>query len=406
MGTTAMAHEGHDGMPRGALGLPMSREGSGTSWVPDASPVRAYMLRTGDWHFMLHGNLFAGYDYQAGDAGGDKLVSQNWFMAMAGRPLAGGHFMARTMLSLEPLTVGKNGYPLLLQSGESVNGMPLVDRQHPHDLIMELAASYDHELNDRVAFQLYGGVAGEPALGPTAFPHRASAMNDPLAPLDHHWLDSTHITYGVVTAGLFTRMVKLEASAFNGREPDENRYDVDLRGFDSASARLTVNPEERTSAQVSAGFLESPEALEPEVSVWRTTASVMHVHPIDSERMLVATGAWGRNTPSEGRTTDAVLAEAALDLAHLGTTFLRAEYVAKTGQDLGLTAPMDDNKFAIGMLSVGHTHAILREGGLETSLGVRGSAGVIDSELEAKYGTRYPLGVMAFVQVQPTIMKH
>lgn len=406
MPATTMMHEQHEAMPQGVLGLPMSREGSGTSWLPDASPVRAFMLRSGDWHVMLHGNLFAGYDYQAGDAGDDKLVSQNWFMVMAGRPLAGGHFMARAMLSLEPLTVGKRGYPLLLQSGESVNGQPLVDRQHPHDLFMELAASYEHELSGRLAFQLYAGLAGEPALGPTAYPHRPSAMSDPLAPLGHHWEDSTHIAYGVVTAGLFTRTVKLEASAFNGREPDEERYNLDLRGFDSVSARLTVNPETRTSLQVSAGYLDSPEALEADVSVVRTTASVMHVLPIDSERRLLATAAWGRNTPSKGPATDGVLAEAALDLAQLGTTFLRAEYVVKTGKELALDPAMDDQAFRSGVFSLGHTHPILHAGGVETSLGLRGNVAVIDSDLEAKYGTRFPLGVMAYVQLQPEAMKH
>jgi len=389
----------------GALGLPMSRVGSGTAWLPDDSPMRAFQLRGGGWHVMIHGNMFVGYDYQAGDAGGDQAVSQNWVMAMAHHSLGGGHFTGRAMLSLEPLTVGKDGYPLLLQSGEQVDGVPLVDRQHPHDLFMELATMYERDITESVAFQLYGALAGEPALGPVGFPHRPSAMMDPLAPLGHHWLDSTHITFGVVTAGVFTRKVKLEGSWFNGREPDDERYDLDLRGFDAASGRLTVNPNAQWSLQASAGYLDSPEELEPDVSLVRTTASATHAASL-GRGYSTSTLAWGRNTPSSGPATDSVLAETVLDLGHLGATFARAEYVRKTGHDLALDPAMEDTTFDVGMLSLGHTHPILREGGLETALGIRGSAGMIDADLEGRYGTRYPLGVMAFVEIQPQVMRH
>ncbi|HEU5056988.1 MAG TPA: hypothetical protein VFU21_10710, partial [Kofleriaceae bacterium] len=210
----------------GPLGIPMSRHGSGTAWLPDESPMAAVHAAVRGWTLMLHGNLFAGYDGQASDAGDDELVSVNWLMGMASRDLAGGELAVRTMLSLEPLTVGAEGYPLLLQTGETVDGQPLVDRQHPHDLFMELAAMYTRELGGGVGVQLYGGPAGEPALGPVAFPHRPSAMGDPLAPITHHWIDSTHITYGVATAGILTRHVKLAGSWFNGRAPAEGRYDL------------------------------------------------------------------------------------------------------------------------------------------------------------------------------------
>jgi hypothetical protein len=389
----------------GALRLPMSRLGSGTAWLPDEAPTRAFSLRSGGWHFMLHGNVFVGYDYQAGDAGDDQLVSQNWLMAMAGHELAGGLVTARAMLSLEPLTLGKRGYPLLLQSGEQVDGQPLVDRQHPHDLIMEAAAMYERDLTRRIAFQVYAALAGEPALGPVGFPHRPSAMTDPLAPLGHHWQDSTHITFGVLTAGLFTRTAKLEASWFNGREPDDERYDLDLRAFDSASVRLTLNPSARWSLQASGGYLASPEQLEPDVSIVRTTASATHARKL-GRRHWASTIAWGRNIPSSGPATDAVLVESVLDLDHLGATFARAEYVTKTGHDLALMPAMEHETFPVAMLSVGHTHPVLREAGLETALGLRGSVGVIDADLENRYGTRLPLGVMAYVQVQPQAMQH
>lgn len=394
----------HEHMARtGVLGLPHARIGSGTSWLPDESPMRAVMATAGAWHVMVHGNVFLGYDYQAGDRGDDKLISPNWIMAMAGRPVGAGHFTARAMLSLEPLTVGKEGYPLLLQTGEAVDGMPIVDRQHPHDLIMEIAATYEHEIASGIAVQLYGGLAGEPALGPVAFPHRPSALADPLAPLSHHWQDSTHIAFGVVTAGVFTRRAKLETSWFNGREPDDERYDLDLRGFDSASARVTVNPSPRWSLQMSGGYLDSPEELEPDTSVVRTTASATY-----GKRMArgywSSTLAWGRNTPSEGPTTDNVLAETMIDLGRVGVTFARAEYAMRAGHDLALDVAMEDETFGVGMLSLGHTHPVLREAGLETSLGIRGSAGLLDPDLRSQYGTRYPVGAMVFVQLQPTVM--
>ncbi len=404
--TTAHAeHADGAGAPHpGVLGLPMTRNGSGTAWLPDDSPMRGAHYRGGGWDLMLHGNLFVGYDHQAGDAGDSELVSQNWLMGMAGHPLAGGMFEARTMLSLEPLTLGDNGYPLLLQTGETLDGMPLVDRQHPHDLFMELAGRYEREVTGGVALQLYAALAGEPAVGPVAFPHRPSAMSDPLAPLGHHWIDSTHISFGVLTAGVFTRHAKLEGSWFNGREPDEQRYDLDLRAPDSYATRLSVNPSRAWSLQASYAFLESPETLEPEVSVQRFTASATHAAAIGKHRYWTSTAAVGVNSPSEGPATPAVLAESALDLGHLGVTFVRAEYLVKTGHDFDFPEPMSHVELPIAALSLGHVHPIAEVAGTETALGIRGSVAYVPDELEARYGNRAPLGVMGYVQIQPTLM--
>jgi hypothetical protein len=310
-GATRAAHAQHPGHPQtaahgehaegahaaqvGVLGIPTTRNGSGTAWLPDDSPMRGAHVRAGGWDLMLHGNLFVGYDHQGSDAGDSELVSQNWLMAMAGRPLGGGRFEARTMLSLEPLTLGDDGYPLLLQTGETIDGRPLVDRQHPHDLFMEIAGRYEREVTGGVALQLYGALAGEPAVGPVAFPHRPAAMSDPMAPLGHHWIDSTHISFGVLTVGAFTRAAKLEASWFNGREPDEQRYDLDLRSPDSYATRISVNPTRAWSLQASYAYLDSPEALEPEVSVQRFTASATHAAAIAEQRGWVTTV--GRRSP-------------------------------------------------------------------------------------------------------------
>lgn len=388
----------HDGMPPpGALGLPASRHGSGTAWLPDESPMRAIHKMVGGWALMVHGNVFVGFDAQGSDAGDSEVVSQNWIMGMASHSLGGGAFSVRAMLSLEPLTLGRNGYPLVLQTGEG-----LVDRQHPHDLFMEAATLYERELGGGLAFQAYAALAGEPALGPVAFPHRPSAMPDPMAPLGHHWEDSTHISFGVLTAGVFTRTVKLEGSWFNGREPDAERYDLDLQRPDSYSTRLTVNPSRAWSLQASYGYLASPEPTIPEVSVQRATASATFATSLGRRRSFNGILGVGHNDPSRGPVTHSALFEAALDLDRLGTTFARAEYVLKTGHDFDL--PMEDATFPLGQVSLGHVHRVVRVGDLETAVGVRGSMGIVDSQLEERYGTRTPFGAMVFVQVTPAAM--
>jgi hypothetical protein len=350
---------------------------------------------------MGHFNAFGGFDYQATDRGASQPLSTNWFMGMAHTEVGGGELKARTMLSLEPLTVGGDGYPLLLQTGETFQGRPLVDRQHPHDLFMEAALMYTRPLGSNVALQVYGGPAAEPALGPSAFPHRQSASADPLAPLGHHWQDSTHITFGVVTAGILTRWAKIEGSWFNGREPDEDRYGFDLRAFDSYSTRLTVNPNRHWSLQASYGFLESPEARAPDESVQRYTSSATHTVRFGEGRSWATTALLGVNQPSEGDVTHGALIETSLDLGHLGITFARLEHLAKGAEDFGL--PQDET-FTISSLVLGHVHAFPHVASIEPALGVRVSANLVDPALESRYGTRFPLGIMAYLRLAPMKM--
>ncbi|HEX2721523.1 MAG TPA: hypothetical protein VHM24_01295, partial [Gemmatimonadaceae bacterium] len=234
-------HSGHD-MMSGPLSLTMERMGSGTTWIPDAVTLPSRHRMFAGWEVMTHGFVFGQYDHQGGPRGDDQIGSLNWIMLMASRELGGGHFQARTMLSLDPATVTSKGYPLLLQTGEAFDGKPLHDRQHPHDFFMELAVLYQREFNHRIAWSLYAAPSGEPALGPVAFMHRPSAMDNPAAPLGHHWQDATHVSFGVVTAGVFTRRWQFEASVFNGREPDEHRWNFDSIKLDSYSGRVTANP--------------------------------------------------------------------------------------------------------------------------------------------------------------------
>lgn len=382
-----------------------SREGSGTAWLPDASPMRALHARVGPWTLMLHGNIFVGADAQATDRGDTRAVSTNWIMLMGERPIGATHLALRAMLSADPWTVTEKGYPLLLQTGESYRGQPLVDRQHPHDLFMELAARLRVPLGSSATLELYGGPVGEPALGPVAFPHRPSAMADPLAPLSHHWQDSTHITFGVVTAGIVTDRFKIEASWFNGREPDEERTDFDLRGFDSVSARASLNVGAGLSLQGSYGYLDSPEQLHPDVAIHRVTASATHVAHL-SPGTLSSAAIWGHNHPTEGEMTNAFLIESTFDARRLGTFFGRAEVVQKLGEDFGMPEAMADEILPVGSLVAGYFYTLPPMGRLELGIGARGSMNFVGDTLASRYGTHTPVGGMIFVRLTPAPMRH
>jgi len=311
----------------GAFGAyAMNRDSSGTSWQPDLGPAMGQMTMTDDWMLMDRVSLLGVYDHQSGPRGGDTVFPAGMLMGMAQRDLGDGTLGLRAMLSPDPF-MGRAGYPLLLGSGETANGTTaLIDRQHPHDLVMELAASYSRKLDDQTSAFLYLGYPGEPALGPSAFMHRASGMDDPAAPITHHWLDSTHVTFGVATLGLVRGDWKLEASQFTGREPDQHRFGFDHPRMDSTALRLSYNPDEHWSLQVSWAHLNSPEQLEPDGDERRTTASATYVTDFGEESSLAATLAWGLKSLNNGQNLNGVLAEAELVPADLWTLFSRAEW--------------------------------------------------------------------------------
>lgn len=331
-------------MAGGPLRIPMQRSGSGTSWVPDASQMRAIVSAIGGWNVMVHGDVFVQYDDQQNPAGthrgGKQLGSVNWAMIAGSRTLAGGALNLRGMFSAEPFTVGSRGYPLLLQSGEDYNGHVLHDRQHPHDLFMELAALYDRPVSDKLVISLYAAPVGEPAIGPVAFPHRPSAASDPFAPISHHWQDATHISFGVITAGVYTRAVKIEGSIFNGREPDQIRtnFDYEGRSFDSYAGRLTVNPDSSWTLSGSCAFLKSPEQLEPQTSAHGIVAAAMYVRPVGIAGSWASSLIYGANKFSGDATLwNSVLAETNVDLGNRNTCFGRAELVQKSDADLAIS---------------------------------------------------------------------
>jgi hypothetical protein len=414
MAMPGMAHHSADDMMIGPVGISMERMGSGTTWIPDAVTLPSRRRMLGDWMLMAHGFVFAQYDKQSGERGDDQFGSLNWGMLMATHDFAGGRFQARTMLSLDPLTVTKRGYPLLLQTGETYRGEPLHDRQHPHDFWMELGALYQREINKGLAWSIYAAPSGEPALGPVAFMHRPSAMDNPAAPLTHHWQDATHVSFGVLTGGLYSKRWQMEGSVFNGREPDENRWDFDPIQLDSYSGRLTVNPSAHWSLAAGYGDLKSPESLNPDESMHRITASVLHGARGGSDGQWASAFIWGANKHSgQPSWSNGFLAESEAILDKHNTLFGRAEIVQKSAEDLVVDIPVvlrsgtilpgfpAGERFNVGALQLGYVREMARTRWATIGLGAAGSLNFVPAPLETYYGSRNPTGIFVFLRTRP-----
>jgi hypothetical protein len=374
----------------------MSRDASGTSWQPDAAPHGGLHAMKGDWMLMGHALITGVYATQDGPRGDDKAVLAGMVMATATRPVGPGTLQLKAMLSPDPL-MGAEGYPLLLAAGESANGVdPLVDRQHPHDLFMELAASYSLRLADGDSVFLYGGLPGEPAFGPPAFMHRSAAIDSPEAPITHHWLDSTHITFGVVTAGYISGRWKVEASAFRGREPDEDRWDIETGDLDSRSVRVSVNPTETWSLQASWATIKSPEALEPHHDEDRISLSALYARRVGSSGLVSATFAWARKEKEPDNVElDAWLFEGAWQPDDRWTIFTRAEQIDTDELTLGGGhGPI----YTVRKLSVGAIHDWRLSDSVKLGLGALINGFDIPSPLSASYGDSG--GGMAFVRLK------
>ncbi len=375
----------------------MNREASGTSWQPDSSAHEGLHEMHGDWMTTIHGYVDAIYDHQGGPRGDVKTFSESMLMMIGQRRLGVGTLGLRGMVSADPL-MGKDGYPLLLQTGETADGETrLIDRQHPHDLFMELAASYSKPLSGKSSIFGYVGLPGEPALGPPVFMHRFSGEDNPEAPISHHWLDSTHTANGVVTIGYIYDAIKLEGSAFHGREPDEDRYDIEIGKLDSTSVRFSYNPTPHLALQVSRGHIVSPEELEPDINVDRTTASIIYEPDVAPTRWQT-TLAWGRNAPSTGTTTDAYLLESALRVSRIHTVFARIEYAEKN-ELFEAGSPLAEQVFEVGKLSVGYVYDIPVERHFRFGVGGLLSKYSIPRELRSTYGSD-PTSYMIFARMK------
>lgn len=379
---------------------------SGTSSEPNSTPTPMLMSMHGNWMLMVHGEAFVMDTQQSSPRGGDKFFSTNWLMPMAQRNWGPGGLTLRAMFSLEPATITGREYPLLFQQGETAYGKPIVDGQHPHNFLMELAALYDWQVGRDMLLSLYAAPVGDPAIGPTAYPHRMSASEDPVAALGHHQEDSTHIADDVVTVGLTKGIVRLEASGFHGREPNEHRWEVQQGAMDSWSTRLTLQPGQNWSGQYSYASIHSPEQLFPDENQSRMTASVMYNRPFEHEKMgnWASSVVWGRTRESGGLVQNSYLLESLVRFGGKNYAYTRLENVDRT---TGLL--MDGRAFppGFGEEPAGRVQAytfgydrdvdVLRH--LGSALGVQGTAYGVGSRLEPVYGSD-PVGVTVFLRLR------
>ena len=312
-------------------------------------------------------------------------------MAMLTAPFTGGKVTLTSMMSLDP-AMKHTGYPLLFATGEEAYGAPLVDRQHPHDFVMELSGRLDIDIARGTTAFLYGGPVAEPALGPSAFMHRASARYNPEAPITHHWFDSTHITYGDVTAGIAGAKWQLEASAFRGREPDEFRWNIESPRLDSWSVRASFAPSSAWLVQASYGELHSPEAAHPGENERRTTLSAQY----NNGKGLSAMAAFSAKDRQPGPTLTAWLAEANWDLTQHHTLFSRVENVDNDELFPDHASPLHDVAFRVTKFEAGYAYRV-PVGPFEVALGGSGSAFAKPSTLNAGYG-KSPMGYTVFAK--------
>jgi hypothetical protein len=389
-------HSDHAMAMTGALGpYPMQRESSGTAWQPDTTEHMGLHEMSGNWTLMAHGFLNLVYDHQSGPRGDDKAFVSGMLMGMARHPLGNGTLQFRASLSPDPI-MGKSGYPLLLASGETANGRDrLIDRQHPHDLFMELSAAVSQNIGRKSGVFLYGGLPGEPAFGPPAFMHREAIMVSPEAPISHHWLDSTHISFGVVTAGIVLDRVKIEASRFNAREPDQHRWNVETGPLDSTAVRVSWNPTAELALQGSWGHFKDPEQLEPGVDQKRWSASALYAREVAPGWKLAGTLAWGRKT-ADGHSDDAYAAEASLK--HEAWTIFGRGEITENRELLALAE--HGPAYQVGKVSAG----VVRDFAIaeHLSLGAGGlvSLNFVPDSLAGLYGGNNPVGAMGFFRLK------
>lgn len=413
MDMSGMNSGGNDLMtmyPRTFLQEIVRHAGSGTSAEPASVPVPMLMTKRGKWTLMFHANVFVLDEQQSGPRGEDKFFSTNWLMGMAQRDAGPGVFTARTMLSLEPATVTDRQYPLLFQQGETAYGKPIVDGQHPHNLFMEIAALYDLTLGKNGLLSFYAAPIGDPAIGPMAYAHRASASEDPLATLGHHQEDSTHISEDVFTAGVTYRMARVEASGFHGREPNENRWNISQGKIDSWSTRLTLQPAKDWSGQYSYARITSPEALFPNENQERMTASAMYnraFHNGDWASSLI----WGRTKSVEdGSVFNSYAFESTLGFLAHNHVWTRIEDAERSNELLLGESPVPPNfvEQPIGRVqayTVGYDRDFNFVPHLSSALGAQATVYGVPAILQSLYGA-HPAGVAVFIRLRPISKEH
>ncbi len=378
---------------------------SGTTAEPNSTPHPMLMAKKDSWMLMFHANAFLVEQQQTSPRGGDKFFSTNWFMGMAQREIGQGTLTFRAMLSLEPATVTDRRYPLLFQIGETAFGKPVVDGQHPHDFFMELGALYDMELGEKALLSFYFAPIGDPAIGPTAYGHRASASENPVAALGHHQEDSTHIVSDVVTLGLTYGIARIEGSGFHGREPDENRWNIDQGMIDSWSARLTIQPGKNWSGQYSYARIKSPEELFPDETQERMTASIMYNRPL-RDGNWASTILWGRTRALEDNSiSNSYLLESTVRFRTRNYAWTRMENLDRWNELLLGENPLPPNfqEMPIGRVQAytfGYDHDFDFIPHVASAIGAQVTAYGVGDRLKPIYGTN-PVGVAVFLRFRP-----
>ena len=376
--------------------LPSPHAGSGTGWQPVSVPEPEWMLMRGGWELMAHGVVFMDYNQQGGPRGAGKAESVNWGMLMEQHRLGRGTILFRQMFSAESLTSPHPGFPELFQTGETYHGAGLVDHQHPHNVFAELSFLYTVPLTEKVSWELYGGPSAEPALGPVTYLHRASAAELPLAPLGHHLEDSTHTSFGVVTTGFVIERVKIEGSAFNGREPNEERWSIQPAALDSWSGRVSVAPSRDWTAQYSVGRLEHPEALEPG-SQWRETASVEYNRRL-GEGNWATSMVWGRvHKIATGATLNGYLLESTLNFLRQDYVFTRLELVDK---DELFPQAAAHPVYRVGAYTFGGVRDVVHNHVWQLGVGADVTVYSKPAALGAAYGN-FPVSFQVFLRMRP-----
>lgn len=381
---------------------------SGTAWAPLEGPEYMWMAHKRAWMLMAHGNVFLSYNQQGGPRGAAKLQSMNWLMFMEQRRIGSGTLQLRQMLSAEPLTAPRPGFPQLFQTGETYKGRPLIDHQHPHDVFGEISARYTMPVGENWQWSVYGGPAAEPAIGPVAFMHRVSALDIPDAPLSHHLQDSTHITFGVITTGLAYKRLKVEGSAFNAREPDEDRYNFDFAPMDSMSGRISYAPSKNWALQYSFAHLRKPEEVEPNTNINRQTASIMYTRQFGAG-YWASSLVWGRNQKMEIGHEDthqnSYLLESTVNFAQNNYAFTRMELLDRDELFEGDGPFGHHSAFRIGAYTFGATRDLVQSSTGQLGLGASVTFYSKPEVLDTYYG-KNPVSFQIFLRVRPPRMTH
>jgi hypothetical protein len=399
-------HSGEDmenmpGMHEESSPIPFPHAFAGTAWEPASVPLHMWMTRKAGWDLMAHGVIFIDYNHQGGPRGVGKAESVNWAMVMEQHKLGKGTLLLREMFSAESLTSPHPGFPQIFQTGETYHGQPLVDHQHPHNVFAELAAYYGLPLTEKLSWFLYGGPSANPALGPVTYIHRASAAELPAAPLSHHLQDSTHTSFGVVTTGFVLDRFKVEGSAFNGREPNEERWSIQLASLDSWSIRGSVAPSRNWTAQYSYGHLIHPEALEPG-NEERQSASIEYNRPL-TEGNWAASAVWGRKHKDEtGTILNSYLLESTVNFLRRNYAYTRLELVDK--DELFPEAPVHP-AYRIGGYTFGGVRDLVQKRTWQLGLGADVTFYSKPSALDVSYGVN-PVSFRVFLRLRPGLTSH